>query len=247
MPEVQRSLPPYLQITQHYRDLIRRGELGDGDRLPSARQLVEQWGVAHATAAKVLATLRAEGLVTTTPGGAGGTVVSVRDVAPAARDRMAAVRQSGKIYPPGEYAKIVAAELVSAPARIAEALGVDPDAEVIRRQRVTFRNDRPVSVSTSWFAGGLAESAPALLVAERLKQGTPGYIEQQIGRAMSQGRDQVAAGSADAATAAALEVAEGSPVLVGRNWVRDRDGEVIEFGESVAVPERWSTYDYEIG
>src|SRR4051794_33679325 len=78
-PQVHRSLPPYLQITQHYRDQIKRGQLKDGDRLPSARQLVEQWKVAHATAAKVLSTLRAEGLVTTTTGGAGGTVGQRKD------------------------------------------------------------------------------------------------------------------------------------------------------------------------
>src|SRR6266581_4276370 len=94
-PQVDRPLPPYLQITQHFRDQIKSGQLKDGDRLPSARQLVEQWHVAHATAAKVLSTLRAEGLVTTTPGGAGGTVVSVQDmreVGYARRSRMLAVR-----------------------------------------------------------------------------------------------------------------------------------------------------------
>ncbi|MGI5213813.1 GntR family transcriptional regulator [Plantactinospora sp. CA-290183] len=246
-PEVQRPVPPYLQICQHYRDLIRSGELRDGSRLPSARQLVAQWHVAHATAAKVLATLRAEGLVTTTSGGAGGTLVSVRDVGQSPRDRVLSVRRWGRIYPPGEHARIVAAELVDAPEHIAAALGIESGSLVVRRHRVTYRDETPVSASTSWYAGELAELAPGLLSTDRLKQGTPGYIEQQTGRVARQGRDQFTAALADAAIAADLRVAEHSPVLIGRNWYRDADGEVLEYGEYVSTPERWQTYEYELG
>ncbi|MEN3308812.1 MAG: hypothetical protein V7603_5014 [Micromonosporaceae bacterium] len=239
-----------MQITEHYRDLIRRGELKNGDRLPSARQLVTEWGVAHATAAKVLTTLRSEGLVTTTSGGAGGTVVSVQDlreVGYAPRDRMLAVRRWGRIYPPGEYARIVSAEMSTAPDHVADALGVDPGATVIRRQRVTYHNDTPVSASTSWFPGALAEVVPELLATDRIPQGTAGVIEQRSGRTMSQGRDGISAALADTAVAAKLDVPVGSPVLIGRNWVRDGSGEVIEYGEWTSRPSRWATYDYELG
>lgn len=248
-PQVHRPLPPYAQITQHYRDLIKRGVLKDGDRLPSARQLVAEWNVAHATAAKVLATLRAEGLVTTTTGGGGGTVVSVRDlrnVGFAPRDRMLAVRSWGKIYPPGEHARILSADLVAAPEHVADALGVEPGSPVIRRRRVTYHEETPVSASTSWFAGELADVAPALLLLDRVRQGTPGYVEQQTGRVMGQGRDQMTAALADASISAELAIPEGSPVLIGRNWIRDREGDVIEFGEWVSIPARWATYEYEL-
>lgn len=246
-PKVQRPLPPYLQITEHYRNLIRRGELQDGDRIPSTRQLVEQWGVAHATAARVLSTLRAEGLVTTTPGGGGGTIVNVQDLGYAPRDRMLAVRQWGRIYPPGEHARIVSAELVDAPEHVAEAVGIDPGSPVIRRHRVTYRDQTPVSASTSWFVGALAEVAPDLLRTERIKPGTPGYIEQQTGRKIRFGCDQSTAALADREMAADLEIPEGTPVLIGRNWVRDGNGDVIEFGQYVSIPERWQTYEYELG
>ncbi len=246
-PELQRPLPPYLQIAEHYRDLIRRGELRDGDRLPSTRQLVEQWRVAHATAARVLSTLRAEGLVTTTPGGGGGTIVNVQDLGYAPRDRMLAVRQWSRVCPPGEHARIVSAELVEAPEHVAEAMGVQPGAPVIRRHRITYRGKTPVSASTSWFVGALAEVAPDLLRTERIREGTAGYVERQAGRVIRYGRDQLAAGTADARLAADLAVPEGTPVLVGRNWVRDVDGDLVEYGEYVSVPDRWQTYGYELG
>src|ERR687887_324319 len=124
-PELQRPAPPYLQITQHYRNLIRSGQLRDGDRLPSTRQIVREWGVAHATAARVLSTLGAEGLVTSVPGGGGGTVVNVREQGHSPRDRMLSVRRWGRIYPEGERARVVSAELVDAPEHVAEALGAE--------------------------------------------------------------------------------------------------------------------------
>lgn len=46
--------------------------------------------------------------------------------------------------------------------------------------------------------------------------------------------------------AADLVVEPGSPVLRGRNWIRDADGEVIEYGEYVSAPGRWETYEYTV-
>ncbi|WP_020525392.1 TetR/AcrR family transcriptional regulator C-terminal domain-containing protein [Catelliglobosispora koreensis] len=66
--------PPYQQIADDIRALISSGELSPGDRVPSARQITAKWGVAIATATKVLALLQQEGAVTVVPGV--GTVVS---------------------------------------------------------------------------------------------------------------------------------------------------------------------------
>lgn len=212
--------------------------------MPSVRQIADEWGISRATATKVIAALRSEGLVRPIQGV--GTVVSVQELSHAPRDRVLAIRRTGKIYPPDEHARITSAEAVEAPQEVAEALGVEPGSRVIRRHRITYRGDTPVSVSTSWFAGQLAEVAPKLLETERLQQGTPGYIEQVTGRVMTRGRDQVAAGAASASDAAELGVVEGSPVLQGRNWVHDQNGDVIEYGEYVSGAGRWSTYDYEV-
>ncbi|MFJ2033117.1 TetR/AcrR family transcriptional regulator C-terminal domain-containing protein [Streptosporangium sp. NPDC087985] len=66
--------PPYLRIVAELRRRIAAGRLRPGDRVPSTRQIVQEWGVAMATASKVLTTLRQEGLVRAVPGI--GTVVA---------------------------------------------------------------------------------------------------------------------------------------------------------------------------
>ncbi|GAA4399978.1 GntR family transcriptional regulator [Tsukamurella soli] len=55
------------------RDRMASGRLRPGDRAPSTRAIVREFGVAMATASKVLARLRDDGLVATAPGR--GTVV----------------------------------------------------------------------------------------------------------------------------------------------------------------------------
>ncbi|KIZ18484.1 TetR/AcrR family transcriptional regulator C-terminal domain-containing protein [Streptomyces natalensis] len=66
--------PPYRRIVAEIRRRIDAGELGPGDRVPSTRRITKEWGVAMATATKVLTTLRQEGVVRAVPGV--GTVVA---------------------------------------------------------------------------------------------------------------------------------------------------------------------------
>ncbi|MEU0836363.1 TetR/AcrR family transcriptional regulator C-terminal domain-containing protein [Streptomyces sp. NPDC056231] len=84
------AVPRYSQIVAELRRRIETGELAPGDRVPSTREITQQWGVAMATATKVLTELRREGMVRAVPGV--GTVVEtpsrpVRNARPAAAAR----------------------------------------------------------------------------------------------------------------------------------------------------------------
>jgi AcrR family transcriptional regulator len=73
---------PSGRIVAEIRERIVSGKLGEGERVPSARQITQEWGVAIATATKVLAALRQEGLVRAVSGV--GTVVASRHPAASA-------------------------------------------------------------------------------------------------------------------------------------------------------------------
>ncbi|MEU6787267.1 GntR family transcriptional regulator [Nonomuraea angiospora] len=75
-PATQRPDPPYQRIAAQFRTRILTGDLRPGDRVPSIRQIAQRWGVAVATATKVVAVLRDEGLVEAKVGA--GTVVRAR-------------------------------------------------------------------------------------------------------------------------------------------------------------------------
>ena len=207
---VRREDPPYMQIAEDIRRQIRSGQLRDGDLVPSTRQLAREWGVSVPTAAKALTTLRSEGYVRGVAGT--GTIVCAGSTTHLpGGDRLEAIARTGRIYPPNERAVIHSAELVAAPDAIADALGVAAGTEVIRRHRVTYRDDSPVSASTSWLPGDLAASAPRLLATERIIEGTSGYIEQETGRAVVRGLDQESARAATKQDADDLGVAARLP------------------------------------
>ncbi len=125
MPADDESDRPYLRIAASLRDRITAGELRPGDRVPSTRQVVRDFGVAMATASRALAVLRDEGLVVTRQGS--GTVVRAPDPPPQRRARTP--------EHPLTTARIVAAALTIADTdgldavsmrRLAAALGVGP-------------------------------------------------------------------------------------------------------------------------
>jgi DNA-binding transcriptional regulator YhcF (GntR family) len=66
---------PYQRVVAELRTRILTGELRPGERVPSVREIARRWGIAIATATKVMASLRDAGLVETKVGA--GTVVAL--------------------------------------------------------------------------------------------------------------------------------------------------------------------------
>lgn len=247
MAQIERPPAPYLQVIALIRAQIESGELVPGAMVPSDRQIAEQYGISRATSQKVLTALKAEGIVETIPGV--GTRVRSMEAGPhrTGSDRAAAVRRSGRIYRPGEYARIVSAELAAAPEDVADALGVETDAQAIRRIRVTYGpGDVILSASTSWFKADLADAAPQLLVTERIHEGTWAYVEQQTGRRVTRGRDSIDVRTATSEDAALLGVEAGAALKLLQVTYTDADGETIEFGVSLSPSGRPSAYEYEV-
>lgn len=72
------SVPkPHDVLANHLRDGILRGDLAEGDALPSERELVEQTGLTRGAVRGALKTLAVEGLVETRHGRFGGSVVTL--------------------------------------------------------------------------------------------------------------------------------------------------------------------------
>jgi AcrR family transcriptional regulator len=163
--------PPYRRIAAELRGQIERGELTAGQRIPSTREITGRWGVAMATATKVLAALRQDGLVHPVPGV--GTVVSDGPVAagqPPAADRAPASRSAGPRPAtdrgPGDAERIVAAAITVADAeglaalsmrRVATELGAAP---MSLYRHVTDKDDLVLQMMNTVFARGRLPDPP---------------------------------------------------------------------------------------
>jgi DNA-binding GntR family transcriptional regulator len=238
--------PPYRRVAAHLRSQIISGELQPGEMVPSVRQLAADWDISRGTAEKALALLRTEGLIDPRQG-VGGIVRSQAPVYRRVQDRYDSARRTGLIYRQGEYARIVAAELVDAPADVAEALGIDTGAPVVRRHRVTYGpDDVPVASSTTWFVGSIGEAAPALLSTERIREGTAVHVERATGRVLHYGEERIAARLASPGELAELGQDGPAAVLETRHTGFDTAGLPFTFEVGLAPADRWTTYSYEV-
>lgn len=246
MTEITRTDPPYHQIARHYRERIERDELPPGHVLPSVREMAQQWNVAHTTAARALKLLQAEGLATSVSG-SGTVVASPTPGSPSATQLATHLRITDHFYPPNYESTILSAEITNASEQVANALGLDPGAPVVRRQRIVRdESGTPVESSTSYIRGEFAELAPLLLETQPLPNGVLGYLEAQTGKKAETGCDQYLAQSADEHNGNALELPVGAPVLFERHWWTDTNGTVLEYSESTERGENWRTHRYRI-
>lgn len=244
-PEIRASLPPYVQVAEEIRSQILTGQLRPGDAIPSVREIAATWEIARATAEKAVGLLKSQGLVTARPGAS--TVVSPDPpIHRSVQDRYEQIRRTGRIYTPGEHAKILAADLVPAPDDVAAALSVTGGSPVVRRHRVTYADDAPVSSSTSWFTSEVGARCPLLLTQERIRQGTSRYVEEVTGRVLAESQDQVMSRLATPDEASALALALPAAVLETRHTAWDSQGEPLTYEVGLARPGRMTTYRHTI-
>lgn len=146
--------PAYVRIADDLRKRIKAGNLRRGDRLPSEREICEQWDVSNITARAAIAALRGEGLVESVRGK--GTFV--RKETPLVRlapqryfrsqHKPTYVQEAERAEQPLEVDRSVSETV--APEAIAERLGVEPQAGVTRTDYFIRMGGKPVSMSESW-------------------------------------------------------------------------------------------------
>lgn len=233
-PALNRPEPPFRQIAAALRDSIHAGQLKPGEHVPSVRSIVRDYKVAIATAQRALTLLRSEGYIEPQPG-RGNAVTHPSTWGHATSDHLVRTRKIGRVYPEGQYARIIEAVVEPANDDLAAGLGLQSGAEVIRRVRVQYSDDHPIATSTSWFDGALISVAPRLLQPERIVEGTFAYVAATTERRATSWEDHYEPAQATKVEAERLGIKPRSLITRGRNWIYDQTGDVIEYGESAST------------
>ncbi|MBT2491049.1 GntR family transcriptional regulator [Streptomyces sp. ISL-96] len=238
------ALPPYRRIAAQIKGAIERGELQPGDRIPSVREIIRDEGVSVGTATRVAAVLRAEGYAETISGI--GTVARMPSKITTGPDRLQLQRTTGSGFRPGERVEIVSAELIPAPAEVADALEVDEGSPVVQRRRRYLDDEGVVALSTSWLPADLAQAAPELISSGPLPKMTFGLIEDRTGRRATKRRDVVSVRAVPDDVAPLLEVEPGSPTLTMANYYWDQHGQITEYARDFIGGDRELAADYDL-
>jgi len=246
VPPVKRPPPPFVQISDYFRDQIHNGTLRPGDRLPAIAEIARDWDVASATAAKAIGRLQVEKAVTSTPV---GTFVSADErISRTPGERIKAARPARPGAGAGEEIRVTGAGIVMAPDYVAALLQVEPGSEVIRREEITTRRGRPRMLAVDWVA--VRESAvmvaSELLSGEPLPGGPEHVITSITGRRITHAQDYLESrGLLDAREADALQAPIGSPCLAGTHVWSDDDGPLL-YGEWVLPAKVAVSYVYDV-
>jgi GntR family transcriptional regulator len=239
------------QIAAALRDGIRRGEYRPGSRLPSEDELARQYGVDRRTANTAVRALRAEGLARSERGR--GTFVA--EVPVITRHAMTRYDQevrdrAGSRGPfDGEIRAMgldphtdVTVRTGPAPADVAEALQLDPGAEVIIRERRMYASGVPVQFATSYIP---ADIGAGTQIAE-VDSGPGGIISRmaELGHAQVRITETVSTRAPTAQERAFLRLDKGQAVSEIWHIGWTADGRPVELMRSAVPAWQWR-FSYE--
>lgn len=220
--ERESPLPLYYQLKQFLAERIATGEWQPGDMLPTEEQLQEQYQLSRTTVRQALKELEFEGKISRFRGK--GTFVSKPKIShsPDPHFNLTAYLQQAGMQPGW---KVLAHDWIPAPVEVAERMAIDPGSQVFRLRRLRLANGEPIGYHITHVRAELG----VFIKADRLDQGGsldylhgPGLLQKSYANRV------IEAILATEETAKLLNVMKGSPILMIRRRVFNRDGLPVE-------------------
>ncbi|QPK78685.1 GntR family transcriptional regulator [Corynebacterium lizhenjunii] len=144
-----RRKPTYLVISDNLRSKIESKELRPGDRFPTERELVDEYGVARMTVRHALEILQLEGLIDRRRGRTGGTFVRAIPPVVELTDLEGIYAQLAAKGAPIQ-ARVLSLEKRAAPRHIAASMELEEGEQIWELQRIRLNDQTPISVSTHY-------------------------------------------------------------------------------------------------
>ncbi len=219
--------PAYRQVADRLRQHIDSGEWPPGHKLPSESELMAQFGVSRVTVRLAVGALRSEGLIVTRQGRGS----YVRDREPTRRIAAARYIQDARFVAGrvAEPATVFVAGPGEEPSRyrlersfheeradheVADLLGLPVGELVLQRRFLSFVDERPEQLNTSYLPLDLVRGTPVADPANEPWAG--GTIAQlaSLGRTVTRVEEAVLARMPTPEEGQTLRIAAGVPVLV---------------------------------
>jgi len=237
--------PAYLQIADHLRAAIVKGELEAGAQLPSERELMASYGAARGTVRQAIAALRAQGLIDVQHG-RGAFVRTQPPVRRLAHDRFARRhRDAGKaaylaeLEAEGRRPEIEVLAIDSAPAtpEVARRLQLPEGAQVLVRRRRYLADGQPMELATSYLPWDLVAGT-------KIGEPNPGpggiYARlEEIGHRLKRFTEDVSARMPLPEEARALQLPVGVPVFVLVRTAYDSEDRPVEVCDTTMAADRY--------
>lgn len=211
---VRRDAPTFSPLYRQIKGLITRslqeGEWKPGELIPSETELAARFGVSQGTVRKAIDELAAENLLVRRQGR--GTFVATHQEA-RAQFRFLRLRPDQGVEPGPMDSRVLECRRLRAPGDVARVLQLRAGEAVVLIRRLLSFEGQPTVLDEIWLPGAQFRG----LTAERLSAYTGplyGLFEEEFGTRMLRATERVKAVAADEATAQALSVPRGEPLLL---------------------------------
>jgi len=217
-------LPRYVRIAEDLRDRLTTSSDGSPSQLPSETKLAEKFNVSRETLRRGLALLREEGLVYSVTGR--GTFVSPGS-------KPIGVRITHPIREPyvaGRPSKptVLSQGFVSAPRRVAQALGIPATSTVYLYEILRTIKERPFRLCRVYLPGDVARK---LDLGMRLRLTVSEKLESEGGLRLIRAHQEIVADRIPEDAARILKLPPGSPALHFRRTYYQDMGRAVEYVE----------------
>jgi GntR family transcriptional regulator, phosphonate transport system regulatory protein len=220
----QEALPRYIQIANELRQNITESVYRLGDQLPTEAELSLRFRVNRHTIRRAIEVLRNEGVLRIDRGR--GTFVASAPISYPIGKR---VRYNEALKAQGLKVshKLLCVTELAADQSIAKRLETDIGSSVILLERLSFADDHPISVASSYFVSTrfprLAEHYPQYHSISKL-------LQQEYGCDHIRRNTRISARTVQAKDARLLELPLNAPILLTESINVDQHGQVIEYG-----------------
>ncbi|HLU57876.1 MAG TPA: GntR family transcriptional regulator [Pseudonocardia sp.] len=223
-----RGVPVHAQIERWLMEEITAGAISAGDRLPGERELAAALRVSRMTLRQALDGLARRGVLVRTPGRSGGAFVAepridcdLTGVAGFTEQMRRAHRRAG--------AQVLTARTVDADGQVSRALQLPPGAPVYELVRVRSADGTALALERTWLP---ADRLPGLL-GHPLTGSIYELLADEYGLAPHTAVEYLEPVSADPATAAALGVVRGTPLMGVERTAHSVGGLAVEYARDL--------------
>lgn len=224
--------PAYRAIADVIRERIDQCELTGGDRLPSERELVEEFGVARMTVRSALEVLQSEGLIERRRGRGGGTFVRATPRV-VELNCMEGLPQQLRRDGVEIRARVLHAGLAAANSCAAAALKIAAGDPVYHVARLGTVEETPLIIQHSFYPPALV---PGLLE-EDLSQSMTELLQTRWNLRLARKTEVIVPGLAAEAEAETLRVDRDLPLLHIRRTILTGDGVPVEYAQDILRPD----------
>jgi GntR family transcriptional regulator len=235
--------PMYKQVADLLRAAIVSGELAAGAQLPSEQELIDEYGVGRSTARQAVTLLRNEGLIEVVHGR--GSFVRGREPVRRLGQERLAREQWEREHPHEPTLKIELLEFgkTSAPADVAERLGIADGSDVLVRRRRYMASFMPLELAASYIPWSIARGT--LLTDADASRGSVYARLEEAGHRLARFSEEVEARIPTEAEARALKLRPGAPVMDVLRVAYTQDDRPVEVSRQVMSAERHRlVYEY---